>query len=210
LRAYETRFTFNGDRLFCADIGEKTGTPLVVFNEGHLNHISGYYQKTPDTEEIVFCLEAEVADRKIIVADPFRAQTPDVEATIRELAIQYTGQDLVDGQPCDMISVHKNDGSVLLKKQWWIDQQTHLLTKMAATQSNGTKVISRFTYTNINECLHFMAYMPNVSYPWVCANKRMAEPLEHGEHGRFIEVCDGTRGSVCGFWGVVGGPRSTH
>jgi len=200
LRTYTTRFTFNGDRVFCADVGEKTGMPLVVFCEGHLNHISGYYQKTRDTEDIVFCLDADITDRKVVVADPFKAQ--DVDATIQQRALQCTGQELVDGTPCDTICTPKN-GLALSERQWWIDQQSHLLTKMATLQADGIKVISWFAYTNINETLHFMAYMPDVSYPWVCANKKMAEPLEAGHH-RFVEIQDSTAGPTVAQWGRQG------
>jgi len=202
LRAYTTRFTFNGEREFCADIGEKAGMPLVVFNEGHLNHISGYYQKTPDKEDIVFCLDADITDRAIVVADPFKARHADVDATIQQMALQRPGQDLVDGTPCELICAPKT--------QWWIHAQNHLLTKMVFTEKNDTKVISRFTYTHINEPLNFMAYMPDVSYQWVCANKKMADPLEADDSGRSIEVSDGTRGHVHAAWGSDGKGVRSH
>ena len=148
LRTYTTRFTFNGDREFCAHVGEKTGTSLAVFNEGHLNHISGYYQKTADAEDIMFCLDTDITDRKIEIADPFKAQSSDVDATMRQMALQYAGQDHVAGKPFDLIYAPKT--------QYWIDAQSHHLARMATSQSDGTKVISRFTYTRINEPPHFM------------------------------------------------------
>ena len=191
LRTYETRFTFNGDREFCADIGEKTGTSLVVFNEGHLNHISGYYEKTPDREEIMFCLDADIARRKIVMANPFNAESLDVDASIRQLDLQHRGWELVEGSPCDLICTPKTE--------WWIDRESHLLAKMITTDKHDTQVISRFTYTNINELLHFMAYMPNVSYQWVCANKKMTEPLQAGQH-RFVEIHDGTSDPTVALW----------
>lgn len=43
--------------------------------------------------------------------------------------------------------------------------------------------------------------MPDVSYQWVCANKKMAQPLEPGHSGRVIEVSDGTRGQMHATWG---------
>ncbi|MCF7972963.1 MAG: HEAT repeat domain-containing protein [Phycisphaerae bacterium] len=197
LRTYTTRFTFNGDREVCADVGEKTGTALVVFNEGHLNHISGCYQKTVGSEDIVFCLDSDITDRRIVIADPFKSQDPDVKATIEQLGLQYAGQAVMNGRPCDILCAPGT--------QWCIDRQSHLLEKMVTSQGDGVKCTSRFAYTHINEPLHFMAYMPDVSYQWVCAHKKMADPLESSDSGRAIEVSDGTRGHVHATWGREGG-----
>jgi hypothetical protein len=178
--------------------------PLVVFSEGNLNHICGYYRKIPGTEEIVFCRDAEMTARRIVVADPFNAQSPDVSATIQQLGLQYRGQEVTDGTSYDMISVPKNDHSASTERQWWIDRHNYLLAKTVTHQSNGTKVVSRFSYDHINEALSFMAYMPDISYQWVCAHKQMVDPVEDGDSSRFIEVCDGTSGNVCGTWGCDG------
>lgn len=62
----------------------------------------------------------------------------------------------------------------------------------------------RFSYNHINELLNFLAYTPDVSYQWVFENKKMAEPLEQGYSGRFIEICDGTRGNVSAALGKYG------
>ena len=45
-----------------------------------------------------------------------------------------------------------------------------------------------------------MAYMPDVSYQWVCAHKQMVPPLGKGAH-RYIEIQDGTSGPVAVKWG---------
>lgn len=202
LRTYASRFTLNGQRQLCADVGEKRGTPLLVFNEGDLNHISGYYQKTPDQEEIMFCLDADVTERNIAVADPFQAQNPDVDAVIQQLDLQHPGQDIIDGRVCDIVRAGRAERSARgsARTQWWIDQQSHLLVKMTALQSNGTELISRYAYDHINEPLNFMAYMPNISYQWVCAHKQMLPPLDEGSH-RFIELQDGSSGSMDVQWG---------
>ena len=208
LRAYATRFTLNGDHEICADVGEMTGTPLFVLNEGHMNHISGYYRKTPDIEEAVFCLYAEMTEKHIVVADPFHARNVDVDSTIQQLHLYYNGQENVGGTPCDAICSRKDDTtsnrSAPPARQWWIDQKSHLLTQMADTRSDGSKVICRFSYAHINKALNFMSYIPDVSYLWICGNKKMVDSLPAGCRGRFIEVCDGTRGQVCGAWGSYG------
>jgi len=192
LRAYTTKFTLNGQRALCADVGEKRGMPLLVFNEGNLNHISGYYQKTPEQEEIVFCLDADVTERKIAVADPFQAHNPNVNGIVSQLGLQYAGQETLCGRACDIVGAGQD--------QWWMDQQSHLLVKTIHHQMDGTKVISAYAYEHINEPLNFMAYMPDVSYPWVCAHKQMVSPLDQGAH-RFIEIQDGTSGPVDVKWG---------
>jgi hypothetical protein len=208
LRAYTTRFALNGEREICADIGEMTGMPLVVFSEGNMNHIGGYYRKNRDVEEIVFCHYEEITDRNIVVADPFSAQSMDVDSTIRQLCLQHGGQEIIDGKHCDTICSRMDDAtsgkSELPVRQWWIDRQSHLLTKMVDSQDDGSKVICRFSYDHINEALNFLSYTPDVSYQWVCENKKMADPLEDGYDGRSIEVCDGTRGNVSAAWGKYG------
>jgi hypothetical protein len=208
LRAYTTRFTINGDREICADIGETIGMPLFVLNEGNMNHISGYYQRTPDIEEAVFCLYEEMTNKDIVVADPFNARNIDVDSTIRQLCLHYNGQENIDGKHCEKICSRMDDTvsakTALPVRQWWIDQNSQLLTKMVDRRDNGSKVICRFSYDHINKALNFMSYIPDVSYEWICKNKKMANPLEKGYSGRFIEVCDGTRGSVCGAWGSYG------
>ena len=208
LRAYTTQFILNGDREICADIGQAIGMPLFVLSEGNLNHISGYYQKTPDKEEAVFCLYEEMTDKNIIVADPFNACNIDVDSTIRQLSLQYNGQENIDGTLCEKICSRTNDKvsgkAVLPVKQWWIDQKNQLLKKMVDRRGDGSEVVCRFSYAHINKTLNFMSYIPDVSYQWICKNKKMANPLEDSNSGRFIEVCDGTRGSVCGAWGSYG------
>ncbi|MFC1794211.1 S41 family peptidase [Planctomycetota bacterium] len=208
LRTYTTRFALNGEREFCADIGEMTGMPLFVFSEGNMNHIGGYYRKNPDVEEIVFCHYEEIIDRNVVVADPFSARNMDVDSTIRQLCLQHGGQEIIDGKHCDTICSRMDDAtsgkSSLPVRQWWIDQQSHLLTKMVDSRSDGSKVICRFSYDHINELLNFLSYTPNVSYQWVCENKKMVDPLEEGYSGRFIEVSDGTRGNMSAAWGRNG------
>jgi hypothetical protein len=205
LRAYATQFALNGEREISADIGELTGSPLFVFNEGNMNHISGYYRKIADVEEIVFCQYKEITDRTVIVADPFNAPNMDVDSTIRQLHLQYTGQEIIDGKNCNTICSQMDNTttgkSTLPARQWWIDQQNHLLTKMVDNRSDGIKIISRFSYDHINELLNFLSYTPDVPYQWVCENRKMAEPLGEVYSGRFIEVCDGTRGNVSAAWG---------
>ena len=205
LRAYTTRFALNGEREICADIGEMTGMPLFVFSEGNMNHIGGYYRKIPDVEEIVFCHYKEITNRNVIVADPFNAPNMDVDSTIRQLCLQYSGQEIIDGKHCDTICSRMDNTttgkSTLPARHWWIDQQNHLLTKMVDNRNDGSKIISRFSYDHINELLNFLSYTPDVPYQWVCENKKMAEPLEEGYSGRFIEVCDGTRGNASAAWG---------
>lgn len=208
MRAYATRFAISGEREICADIGEMRGMPLSVFGEGRMNHIGGYYQKTADVEEIVFCRFEEMNERKVIVADPFDAQNTDIESTIRQLGLQYGGREIIDGNPCDIVCSRRNGPAVtksaLPVKAWWIDQRSSLLAKMIDNQSDGSKTVHRFSYAHVNEVLNFLSYTPDVSYQWVCANKKMAEPLEDGCSGRFIEIRDGTRGSVCAAWGRHG------
>lgn len=194
LRAYTTKFTVNGERQLCANVGEKRGMPLLVFSEGNLNHISGYYQKTPAAEEIVFCFDADVTERKIVVANPFQARNPNVDAVIRNMDLQYGGGDTLHGQACNII--HK----ARPQTQYWIDQQSHLLVKMVTHRNDGTKVTSEYAYEHINEPLNFMAYMPSVSYQWVCAHKQMVPTLDEGAH-RYIEMKDGTCGPVDVKWG---------
>ena len=205
LRAYATRFTLNDDREICADIGEITGMPLFLLCEGHMNHISGYYRKTPDIEEAVFCLYAEMTDKDIVVADPFSAWNADIDATIQQLCLQCGGQEDINGKHCEIISVRSDsivsENSTPLMRQWWIDQESHLLSQMIQKRSDGSKVISRFSYAHINKALNFMSYTPNISYLWISENKKMADPLSKGCRGRFIDVCDGTRGNVYGAWG---------
>jgi hypothetical protein len=205
LRAYETRFTLNGKRELCADVGEKRGMPLIVFNEGHLNHISGYYRKNLSGEEIVFCLDADVTERRIMLADPFRAQSPDVDATLRQLDLQYGGEEASKGKTYDIICTDKHGGTApgSARRLWWIDQQSHLLSKMVTLQGKQAKTVSFLSYKHINEDLNFMAYMPDISYKWVCANKHMVPPLSKDSH-RFIEMNDGTSGSVAVQWGKRG------
>jgi hypothetical protein len=72
---------------------------------------------------------------------------------------------------------------------------------MVDNRSDGIKIISRFSYDHINELLNFLSYTPDVPYQWVCENRKMAEPLGEVYSGRFIEVCDGTRGNVSAAWG---------
>ena len=208
LRAYTTRFTLDGERGICADIGEMTGMPLCVFSEGNMNHIGGYYQKSLGVEEIVFCRYEEIIDRDVVVADPFGAQNMDVDSTIRQLSLHYRGQKIIDGKHCDTMCSGMNDVtsgiSTMPVRHWWIDQKSHLLTRMVDSRTDGSKVISRFSYSHINEALNFLSYTPDVSYKWVCENKKMADPLEEGYSGRFIEICDGTRGDVSAAWGSCG------
>jgi hypothetical protein len=172
-----------------------------------LNHISGYYQKTPAHEEIVFCLDADLTERKVRVADPFQASSLDVEATIRNMNLQYKGLESIDGKPCDIIGTGNDPrgvwGSALPEIEWWIDQQSHLLTKMVTLQANDVKTVSCFSYAHINKALNFMAYMPDVSYQWVCKHKQMVGPLEEGYH-RFVELQDGTSGLIDAQWGKHG------
>jgi len=205
LRAYTTRFSLNGEHQMCADISEMTGMPLFLFNEGNINHISGYYRKTTDTEEILFCKYNEITDKNVIVADPFDYGNTDTDSTIQQLRLQHNGQETIDGKQCDIVCSQVDDTthgkSKLPAKQWWIDQQNQLLIKMVDNRNDGSKVISQFSYDHINELLNFLSYTPDVSYQWVCENKKMADPLEKGYSGRFVEVCDGTRGNVCGTWG---------
>jgi hypothetical protein len=211
LRAYTTRFALNGEREICADIGEMTGTPLIIFNEGNLNHIGGYYRKNSNTEEIVFCHYEDITDRNVIVADPFDAGNTDTDSTIRQLRLQYNGQEIINGKHCDIVSSRKDntisDESKLSVRQWWIDQQSKLLTKIVDNRNDGSKVISRFSYDHINEVLNFLSYTPDVPYKWVCENKKMLDPLEEGYSGRFIEVSDGTRGNVSAALGKYGNKK---
>jgi hypothetical protein len=65
-------------------------------------------------------------------------------------------------------------------------------------------LFARFSYAHINKALNFMSYIPDVSYLWISENKKMADHLQEDFRGRFIEVCDGTRGNVCGAWGSYG------
>jgi len=207
LRAYAIYFTINGEHEICADIGEMIGMPLFVLNEGNMNHISGYYQKTPDIEEAVFCLYEEMTNKNIIVADPFNARNMYVDSTIQQLYLHYSGQEKIDGKFCDVICSITDStisGKPAPMRQWWIEQQDHLLTRMVHNRSDGSKVISQFSYAHINKALNFLSYIPDVSYLWISKNKKMADPLEKSYSGRFIEVCDGTRGNVCGAWGSYG------
>ena len=172
-----------------------------------MNHIGGYYRRTADAEEIVFCRHEEITDRNVVIADPFSAANTDVDSTIRQLRLCYGGREVIDGRYCDTVCSRTDDAtsgrSAPPVRQWWIDQ-SHLLTRMIDRRTDGSKVISRFSFSHINEALNFLSYTPDISYKWVCENKKMADPLGEGHNGRFIEVCDGTRGNVCGAWGSYG------
>ncbi|MHC4325761.1 MAG: hypothetical protein ACYSUX_15945, partial [Planctomycetota bacterium] len=160
----------------------------------------------PDVEEIVFCRYEEITERDIVVADPFDAQNMDVDSTIRQLSLQYTGQEIIDGRHCETICSLTDDatsGKSAPARQWWIDRQSSLLARMVDNRNDGTKIIRRFSYDHINELLNFLSYTPDVSYQWVCQNKKMADPLGEGYGGRFIKVCDGTRGNVSAICGKV-------
>jgi len=207
LRAYTTRFTLDGRHGICADIGEMTGMPLFVFGEGNMNHVCGYYRKTPETEEMVFCLYDQITEENIVVADPFDAHSMDVDSTIGQSSLQYGGRETVNGNDCHIISAQAGDGASAKSassKQWWIDHNSNMLARMVDTRADGWKAVSRFSYERINEALDFMTYIPDISYQWVCENKKMVGSLEDGCTGRFIDVCDGTRGNVCGAWGSYG------
>ncbi len=110
----------------------------------------------------------------------------------------------LDKRICSRMDDATSGKSELPVRQWWIDRQSHLLTKTVDSQDDGSKVICRFSYDHINEELNFLSYTPDVSYKWVCENKKMADPLEDDYNGRFIEVCDGTRGNVFAAWGKYG------
>ena len=51
----------------------------------------------------------------------------------------------------------------------------YFLGRMVDRGTDGSNVMCRFSYSHINEALNFLSYTPDISYKWVCENKKMKD-----------------------------------
>ena len=208
LRTYQTTFKLMDKEQYIADVSDQLGTPFLVFAEGVMNHICGFYQKTQSDQKLIFCRSEEITQHKVAIADPFDSEQNDIRPVIQGLKLVYSGTEEIDGRKCYVINSFA-DASItgkasLLSRQWWIESQSNLIVKMVVNDVSGTRKISSFTFDNINKRASFMESTPQVPYQLVVKIKEPANALGKGFAGRFIDIRDGSGGCVSAQWGQYG------
>ncbi|MCP4612310.1 MAG: hypothetical protein GY845_26740 [Planctomycetes bacterium] len=208
LRTYQATFRLMDEEQYIADVSDQLGIPFFVFAEGVMNHICGFYQKTSNEEQLIFCRSEEITEQRIAIADPFFSEKKDMRPVIRDLRLVYGGAEEVDGRNCYTVNsfagTSTTEKASLPSRQWWIDGQSNLIVKMVVNDASGIRKISRFCFDSINEKVSFMASTPQIPYQLAVKIKEPAKPLDNGYTERFIDIRDGSGGCVSAQWGQYG------
>jgi len=208
LRAYAAVFNLQGPQEYLADVSDACGRPTVLFSDGALNHICGYYRQGRGDPDAVFCRSEEISRQQVTLADPFDWRSGSAEAVCAQLKLRHGGTIDFEGRRCHV--VESRPGGDESSRQWWIDADSHLLVRVVSHDDAGRRTTSWPAFAHVNEPQPHMETIPNASYQAVSRHKRMAEPLPDGSTARFMEISDGSRSPIRARWGPCDPPAKQY
>jgi hypothetical protein len=206
LRAYSAVFNMQGPEEYFADVSDVCGRPTVLFATGALNHVCGYYRHDGSEPSAVASRSEEISRSDIKLADPFESCAADTDAVCEQLKLKYGGTVDLEGRRCHVVESYTGSepGRDKPARRWWIDAESHLLVRVVSHDEKAGRNVSWLSFDGINEPQAQLESFPNVPYQVLYKHRKMAEPLKNGSTGRFMQINDGCRGSICARWGQYG------
>jgi hypothetical protein len=205
LRAYTMVFTLQGPEKYLVDVSDVCGMPMVLFCDGAINNIAGYYRHEGSAPEAVFCRSDDLARNDLKLADPFDVCAESAVTVSRQLKLRYAGTANVAGRRCHVVVAPAGSASDRRPPccTWWIDVESHRLVR-AAHDERGGRSTHWYSFERVNEPLAHLECMPGVPYQEVYRHRRMDDPLPDRDASRFVEIHDGCRGTFRARWGQCG------
>lgn len=202
-------FRFQGDRQFTGDVSGWMSIPFAMGSDGESSWFS--MERPGDDGEralrLVQCDSDEIDDVYVSIADAFAAERLELDEVLEQRRLSLVGEKILAGATCHVVrswDVRRrgpNDGVWLVINDWWIDAQSSLPRRLVKYHGSGSKQVTDFHYTELNEAMPDSAFAPP---PADVAKRLELQPLGAGYGRRFLRLSDGADGRVSARWGKKG------
>jgi len=218
LRSHWARFKMQGDRQFYGDASHLMLGTIIVGSDGEACwRYTGWSRRgrerkrNPEIEwALTTCPFEQMHEKNVRICDPFDSKTPDVDAVIRDMKLEYAGTASLDGRKCHLVQSWGTTpwarGNIFLSvSEWWIDAQSY--RPMQLVRHFCGRHVNRFIYDRVDEAMAASEFRPPAGPKPV---QRALSPLGDGYTTRYVSTGDGSRGSMSVSWGKKGpgGKRS--
>ena len=216
LDAQTATFKWQGTNQFYGDISVIMNMP--AFRLGCDGQDCWLYADDLKEQRIDKCPVALMAEINTSVADPFDLTSLSVAEAIAQEHLVYRGQTSLEGHPCHRleswdITLSRSESGLnsASKREWWIDDQTHLPVQMLESSLYGIQQL-KVQYLSLNQPLPTSDFQPPAHLK--PSQKTDGFKLYKTEtpapnEKRFIKVQDGINGRMSGRLGYQIGESTT-
>lgn len=194
-------FKFQGKGQFYADISERMHVPFYVGSDGK---DCWHYNGREGGENLVTAPFDEVAEKDVLICDPFGVVQKGVSKTTESLNIEYLGTDIFENRKHYLLRVWsenlREDYIRCVAHVAWIDAETHMLSQMIS--DHGSSIMShRFIYDQINQSIADSEFSPEYTTD---TERSAPRELDEEYDTRFLKIIDGSNGRMGVRWGERG------
>jgi hypothetical protein len=193
------RFGFQGQRQFYADESGQSeySNHIRVGSDGRECWAFVAHKRPQDEKQVSFCPYEAVADKSVVICDPFGSQRfPSAEEAIETLKLEYLDTVEYEGMSCYRIrswaSSVDAEGFDTVFHDWLIDAQSLLPVVYDSIFSYAFNARLEFLYEHVNEPIAQEAFQAPA------APDIVRKPLapEEGYGRLYWRACDGSDGEV--------------
>lgn len=193
LISYSSRFKYQEDNYFYADISDKQGHPFYIVGTG-LD--CGYLTYQDSMLQFVVCPLSEITGIDVNIAKIFSFEPGNIRSFIQEQHIEHNGLDRRNNKTYYNISASAD--KTIEKVNWWLDTETNLLERKIQVDELGNKKIHSFDYLSINQIMPESDFFPPMHHKYFL-KPNVLEVLPKGSM-QIIEINDGSNGSIVAKW----------
>ncbi len=199
IRGWASVFKMQGERQFIGDVSGIMRIPFVVGSDGR----QCWLYCRSDSETLSACPYEDVKEKNVCLCDPFDLLSCEVGERVKDLYIEYLGEETVSGRRCHVISAwyaERRDQRVTCDiNRWWIDAETWRPVMLVQDIGINLRSIRRFDYERVNDDLPIAEFQPRIK-----SEAGPPEPLGEGYDRYFLNVKDGSDGYMSVRWGKKG------
>ncbi len=197
----KSTFKFQGQDQFYVDISEIMDVPFYIGSDGK---DCWHYNGRKGKEKLVTSSFDEVAEKNILISDPFGVAQKGVSETIEQLNIEYLGTNLYQDRKHYIIrswSDNLHEDFIWASAQVaWIDAETYMISQMI--KDSGSSILShQFIYEDINQPIADSEFSPRHITD---AERSAPRELDEGHDTRILNVIDASNGRMSVRWGEQG------
>jgi len=180
-------FKIKGKNQFYVDMSEEFKKPWYIGSDGEK---CWFYNEYRDKKLVVIDSD-QIAEKNIIICDPFEITKADIDTVIKQNNLEYLGTGMLDGRECYIVRswrVDIEDEANCIVITLWFDSETYMLAQVVG-DSGRRKVTQRFVYEKIGQPINDSEFRPEFVTQ---IESQEPDPLNEDYDTRYIRIIDGS------------------